>query len=64
MKRLTEEEALSGVQPPKLTKAEWNVLWRASLEAEHHAKNRTKNRVIHFGILHRIYSWAMGKGEV
>lgn len=53
MKRLTEAEALLRVQPPKLTKEEWHTLWRASLEAEHHAQNRTK-----------IYHWALGKGEV
>ena len=64
MKRLTEEEALAGVIPPKLTKEEWKQMWRASLEAEHHAQNRTKNHVVRFDILRRIYNWALGKGEV
>lgn len=63
MKRLTEGEALAGVIPPKLTKEEWKAMWRASLEAEQHAKDRTNNKVAQFDILRRIYNWALGKGE-
>lgn len=40
MKRLTEEEALAGVQPPKLTKEEWKHLHYASLLAQFDAEKK------------------------
>ncbi len=40
-RRLTDEEALAGVQPPRLTKAEWHQMWYGSMNAAADARSRS-----------------------
>lgn len=54
---LTEQEALAGVQPPRMSRDDWRSMYGGSLVAMHDALQRTHEdtqRAIHHNIVYRF----------